>query len=202
MKIIKIAAEGINLFKDRIDIDFYAEKRVLSDNSEMVSNLFGRFFTNNVISVVGINAAGKTSLLKFISFVFNYVNGMSINTISEREVFTDSREINIEVIFYTEEKGLCKLSSKIVRKHINKIEEKYIVEEEKLFVKDTSKVKSKKDLISFDDSTFLFKNILPKLFVVFSQKIRRWTSGSRQPKDKNPATTAQTVIAGFFTGNL
>lgn len=153
MKIIKVAAEGINLFKDRIDIDFYAEKRVLADNSEMVSNLFGRFFTNNVISVVGINAAGKTSLLKFISFVFNYMNGMSINTISEREVFTDSREINIEVIFYTEEKGLCKLSSKIVRKHINKIEEKYIVEEEKLFVKDTSKVKSKKDLISFDDST-------------------------------------------------
>ena len=49
MKIIKVAAEGINLFKDRIDIDFYAEKRVLADNSEMVSNLFGRFFTNNVI---------------------------------------------------------------------------------------------------------------------------------------------------------
>ena len=118
MKIIKVAAEGINLFKDRIDIDFYAEKRVLADNSEIVSNLFGRFFTNNVISVVGINASGKTSLLRFISFVFNYMNGMSINTISEREVFTDSREISIEVIFYTEEKGLCKLSSKIVRKHI------------------------------------------------------------------------------------
>ena len=39
MKIIKVAAEGINLFKDRIDIDFYAEKRVLADNSEMLSKL-------------------------------------------------------------------------------------------------------------------------------------------------------------------
>ena len=46
MKIIKIAAEGINLFKDRIDIDFYAEKRVLADNSEMLSKviiLMGQF---------------------------------------------------------------------------------------------------------------------------------------------------------------
>ncbi|MEE0989687.1 MAG: AAA family ATPase [Kandleria vitulina] len=138
-----------------MDIDFYAEKRVLSDNAEMVSNLFGKFYTNNVLSVVGINASGKTSLLKLLSFVFHYLNGKSINDIEEREVFTDSKEVLIEAVFYSKEKGICKLSSKIVRKRVNMIEEKYEVEEEKLYIKNINKVKSKKDLITFNEGDLI-----------------------------------------------
>lgn len=155
MKIIRVSVEGINLFKNKVDIDFYAEKRVLSDNAEMVSNLFGKFYTNNVLSVVGINASGKTSLLKLLSFVFHYLNGKSINDIEEREVFTDSKEILIEAVFYSKEKGICKLSSKIVRKRVNMIEEKYEVEEEKLYIKNINKVKSKKDLITFNEGDLI-----------------------------------------------
>lgn len=155
MKIIRVSVEGINLFKNKVDIDFYAEKRVLSDNAEMVSNLFGKFYTNNVLSVVGINASGKTSLLKLLSFVFHYLNGKSINDIEEREVFTDSKEVLIEAVFYSKEKGICKLSSKIVRKRVNMIEEKYEVEEEKLYIKNTNKVKSKKDLITFNEGDLI-----------------------------------------------
>ena len=155
MKIIRVSVEGINLFKNKVDIDFYAEKRVLSDNAEMVSNLFGKFYTNNVLSVVGINASGKTSLLKLLSFVFHYLNGKSINDIEEREVFTDSKEVLIEAVFYSKEKGLCKLSSKIVRKRVNMIEEKYEVEEEKLYIKNINKVKSKKDLITFNEGDLI-----------------------------------------------
>ncbi|MBP3275230.1 AAA family ATPase [Kandleria sp.] len=155
MKIIRVSVEGINLFKNKVDIDFYAEKRVLSDNAEMVSNLFGKFYTNNVLSVVGINASGKTSLLKLLSFVFHYLNGKSINDIEEREVFTDSKEVLIEAVFYSKEKGICKLSSKIVRKRVNMIEEKYEVEEEKLYIKNINKVKSKKDLITFNEGDLI-----------------------------------------------
>ncbi|WP_031589098.1 AAA family ATPase [Kandleria vitulina] len=155
MKIIRVSVEGINLFKNKVDIDFYAEKRVLSDNAEMVSNLFGKFYTNNVLSVVGINASGKTSLLKLLSFVFHYLNGKSINDIEEREVFTDSKEVVIEAVFYSKEKGICKLSSKIVRKRVNMIEEKYEVEEEKLYIKNINKVKSKKDLITFNEGDLI-----------------------------------------------
>lgn len=155
MKIIRVSVEGINLFKNKVDIDFYAEKRVLSDNAEMVSNLFGKFYTNNVLSVVGINASGKTSLLKLLSFVFHYLNGKSINDIEEREVFTDSKEVLIEAVFYSKEKGICKLSSKIVRKRVNMIEEKYDVEEEKLYIKNINKVKSKKDLITFNEGDLI-----------------------------------------------
>ncbi|SDL42669.1 hypothetical protein SAMN05216520_10599 [Kandleria vitulina] len=155
MKIIRVSVEGINLFKNKVDIDFYAEKRVLSDNAEMVSNLFGKFYTNNVLSVVGINASGKTSLLKLLSFVFHYLNGKSINDIEEREVFTDSKEVLIEAVFYSKDKGICKLSSKIVRKRVNMIEEKYEVEEEKLYIKNINKVKSKKDLITFNEGDLI-----------------------------------------------
>ncbi|WP_330014273.1 AAA family ATPase [Kandleria vitulina] len=155
MKIIRVSVEDINLFKNKVDIDFYAEKRVLSDNAEMVSNLFGKFYTNNVLSVVGINASGKTSLLKLLSFVFHYLNGKSINDIEEREVFTDSKEVLIEAVFYSKEKGICKLSSKIVRKRVNMIEEKYEVEEEKLYIKNINKVKSKKDLITFNEGDLI-----------------------------------------------
>ena len=56
IKLIRLSASGLNLLKEKVDIDFFAEQRVLSDKLGMLSNLFGRVYTNNVISLVGINA--------------------------------------------------------------------------------------------------------------------------------------------------
>ena len=90
MKLLKIVASGLPLFKDKCEIDFFALQRVTNDNADKMSPLFSTstqsFFQNNVMSFIGINASGKTSILKLISFVCGMLNNQSINSISYNEV--------------------------------------------------------------------------------------------------------------------
>lgn len=151
MKLLKMAVNGLTLFKGTVNIDFFAEQRVSSDNNEMVSPCFGSVYTNNVMSIVGINAAGKTSLLKVISFVIEFINGESVNNINNKDILKDSEKIEITVFFFDPGNGVCKLESEIIRIKDNEIDYRYIINSERLWVKKTSRVKSKKDLFLFDD---------------------------------------------------
>lgn len=156
MKILKISADGLMLFNDKVSIDFFAEQRVIKDNSDMLSNVFKNIYTNNVISVVGINASGKTSVLKLISFALELINGQSLNNIVNRDVLTDSKKVNIEVIFYDDENNLYKLQSEIISVRNNEIDNRFIFGAEKIWKKSISKIQSKKDIVSYEN-TNLFK---------------------------------------------
>lgn len=156
MKILKISADGLMLFNDKVSIDFFAEQRVIKDNSDMLSNVFKNVYTNNVISVVGINASGKTSVLKLISFALELINGQSLNNIVNRDVLTDSKKVNIEVIFYDDNNNLYKLQSEIISVRNNEIDNRFIFGAEKIWKKSISKVQSKKDIVSYEN-TNLFK---------------------------------------------
>lgn len=151
MKLLKMAVNGLTLFKGAVNIDFFAEQRVSSDNNEMVSPCFGSVYTNNVMSIVGINASGKTSLLKVISFVIEFINGESVNNINNKDILKDSEKIEITVFFFDPGNGVCKLESEIIRIKDNEIDDRYIINSERLWVKKTSRAKSKKDLFLFDD---------------------------------------------------
>lgn len=151
MRLLKMIVNGLTLFKGTVDIDFYAEQRVSGDNNEMVSPCFGSVYTNNVMSIVGINASGKTSLLKVISFVIEFINGESINNIRNRDILKDAEKVQIEAYFFDPKNGVCKLESEIFRVKDNEIDSRYIVNNERLWVKKISKVKSKKDLFAFEN---------------------------------------------------
>lgn len=151
MRLLKIIVNGLPLFKETVDIDFYAEQRVSGDNNEMVSLCFGSVYTNNVLSIVGINASGKTSLLKVISFVIEFINGESINNIGNKDVLNDAENVTVTAYFYDPKSGVCKLESEIVKVKENELDSRYIVKNECLWVKKISKVKSKRDLFIFED---------------------------------------------------
>jgi len=156
MKILKISVDGLMLFNDKVSIDFFAEQRVIKDNSDMLLNVFKNVYTNNVISVVGINASGKTSVLKLISFALELINGQSLNNIVNRDVLTDSKKVNIEVIFYDDNNILYKLQSEIISVRNNEIDNRFIFGAEKIWKKSISKIHSKKDIVSYEN-TNLFK---------------------------------------------
>ena len=157
MKLIRLSVEGLMLFKERVEIDFFAEQKVMSDNCEMLSNPFGKIFTNNVLSIVGINASGKTSLLKVITFALKMLNGDSINNIKCNDVLTESKRVNFEIFFYDDNNGLCKLNTCIELENENNLEERYIISEETLYRKKVSHVRAKKDMFVFDETEYLMK---------------------------------------------
>lgn len=68
MKLMKLALDGVDLFKDkRFEIDFIAHDRVVDQNA--VHQIEGRIYSQNVIAFTGINAVGKTSVLRLIELV-------------------------------------------------------------------------------------------------------------------------------------
>ena len=159
MRLLKIIIQNMPRFKGDIDIDFITKQRVAEDDKEKLFNVFSNnktsIYTNQAISFIGLNASGKTTILKVISFVINLLNNEALNNIESKEILNDLAEnekVKIISIFYNDN-CIYKLET-VIEKRINKVdnEEKFIIAEERLWEKDTNKVKTKKSLFDFNDS--------------------------------------------------
>lgn len=151
MKLLKISVEGLMLFKEKVEIDFFTEQNVMSDNTDMVFNSFGKIYTNNVISIIGINASGKTSLLKLIDFSLNLLNGEPINNIESKDILSECQSVEFEMVFYDDNNGICKLNTDIAIIKENDLEERFVINEETLYRKKVSQIRAKKDMFIFPE---------------------------------------------------
>lgn len=66
MKILRITARGLPLFKDVLDLKFYAQQRVADKDKDHLYHFFSNVYLNPTSSFIGINASGKTSVLKVL----------------------------------------------------------------------------------------------------------------------------------------
>jgi ABC-type cobalamin/Fe3+-siderophores transport system ATPase subunit len=154
MKLLKIKIRGLKLFTEELEIDFFAEQRVGPEKNEMLYKLFSNIYINNVIALIGINASGKTSILKVISFVINMLNNEPINKIVYNDILNGINyedEVIFETYFYSEENYINKLQTVVkIDDKSQDGENKYIIKEEKLWRKSLSAVKTKKSLFEFN----------------------------------------------------
>lgn len=155
MKLLKIIASGIPLFKDKCEIDFLAQQRVSADNANDMSCLFSSgqqaYYQNNVVSFIGINASGKTTILKLITFVCRMINNESINNIAYSEILdsmSEESEVVFDVFFYAENETVNMLHTVVSRKG-----GKLFIKDEYLKSKSISKVKRKADIFDFNDNS-------------------------------------------------
>lgn len=161
MKLLKITASGLPLFQGTCEIDFVTLQRVTNDNAEKMSSLFSTsaqcFYQNNVLSFIGINASGKTSILKLLSFVGGLLNNQSINGIPHNEVLDglhDNAQICFDIFFFAENQTVNLLHTVIGKKN-----GKRVILDEFLKSKPCSRVKSKADIFDFENcEAFLTRN--------------------------------------------
>ena len=180
MKLIKIVASGLPLLRKKCELDFYALQRVTNDDAEKMSLLFTTnnkyFFQNNVLSFVGINASGKTTILKLISFVCRLLDNQSINNIPYIEVLDGLKngdEVNFEIFFYSNDETINLLHTVIKKEN-----DRFIIVDEFLKTKTTNKVKSKQDIFDFNkyekiltrnkDEAFLLDDV--SIMIAFNKK--------------------------------
>ncbi len=152
MRLLKISAEGLMMFQGKMELDFFAEQRVISGNTEMLYKAFGNIYTNNVISIVGINASGKTSLLKVIAFTLKMLNGEPINNISSNDILGENSPVIIDTIFDDENGNIYKLHTEICHEITGDLESRYFIKNEVLYKKSAAQVRAKKDIALFDES--------------------------------------------------
>ena len=150
MRLLKLSISGLPLFSGELKLEFAATQRVSAENAENMHNVFAKIYQNNVLSFVGINASGKTSLLKVLIFTMGMLRGnLPINSLPCREVLeglAGDQEVVIKSYFYSKlEKIHC------LRTVIRKNKERYFIAEEELKSKRIARSITKKAMYDFDN---------------------------------------------------
>lgn len=155
MRILKIKANGLKLFSDNLEIDFTTMQRVRNDKNEMLYKISPQIYQNNALAFVGINASGKTTTLKVISFIIQMLNNEPINSIRNNSILNgllEKEKIIFDVYFSVSSDLIYRLNTVINRNGFNdEMKKKFTIESEQLWSKDIKSVKTKKNLFDFSN---------------------------------------------------
>ena len=150
MKILRITAQGLPLFKEDMDICFYTKQRVSEDDRNNLYNLIDNYYLHSACAFIGINASGKTSVLKVINLALNIIKNEPINHVEAKTILGGSEKAAIRTYFYDKRKYICCLETVITAKKAKTGEYVYSILSERLWEKPIAGVKSKKYLTDFD----------------------------------------------------
>lgn len=155
MKLLKLSIDGLPHFKQNLDIDFVAHQRVDDIDKEQLFNVFSNIYMNPALAFIGINASGKTTILKAISFAISLLNNEPINNIQSKELLEDleSKQRAAFRAYFYHSSVVYKLETWIEKK-INPLDgsTRFVIMDERLWAKEIRKVKTKKSLYVFHDS--------------------------------------------------
>ena len=150
MKILRITAQGLPLFKEDMDICFYTQQRVSEDDRNNLYNLIDNYYLHSACAFIGINASGKTSVLKVINLALNIIKNEPINHVEAKTILGGSEKAAIRTYFYDKRKYICCLETVITAKKAKTGEYVYSILSERLWEKPIAGVMSKKYLTDFD----------------------------------------------------
>ncbi len=153
MRILKIKANGLKLFSGTLDIDFTATQRVRNDKREMLYKISPQIYQNNAMAFIGINASGKTTTLKVISFVLQMLNNEPINKIKSNHILnglTENEKIVFDIYFSVSFDSIYHLKTIISKNNLTDSPEKsFIIESEQLSKKNMKSIQTKKSIFDF-----------------------------------------------------
>lgn len=149
MKILRITAQGLPLFKEDLDICFYAQQRVSEDDKNNLYNMVENYYLHSACAFIGINASGKTSVLKVINLALSIIKNEPINHAETKSILGGAKKTTICTCFYDKRKYVCCLETEITAKKSKTGEYMYSILSEKLWEKPIASVRSKKYLTDF-----------------------------------------------------
>lgn len=151
MKLLRITAEGLPLFKEKLDLSFYAQQRIAEEHKELLYPLFSNVYLNPANGFIGINASGKTSVLKVVLLVLEMINNEPLNHIETRDILGDAKEAVLNTYFYSETtKEICRLKTVITSKKSKTEGISYSITSESIWTKKTEEVTTRKAMLEFD----------------------------------------------------
>lgn len=154
MKLLKITAEGLPLFKEKLDLTFYAQQRVNEDDKEVLYPLFSSIYLNPANGFIGINASGKTSVLKVILVILNMLNNEPLNHIEGIDILGDAKTVVFNSFFYAEEnQEIGRLETVVISKKTVTNDRQYSIISEKLWLKKAAETITRKEIVNFTGKT-------------------------------------------------
>ena len=154
MKLLKITAEGLPLFKEKLDLTFYAQQRVNEDDKEVLYPLFSSIYLNPANGFIGINASGKTSVLKVILVILNMLNNEPLNHIEGIDILGDAKTVVFNSFFYAEEnQEIGRLETVVISRKTVTNDRQYSIISEKLWLKKAAETITLKEIVNFTGKT-------------------------------------------------
>lgn len=150
MRLLHIDATGFPLFKSELHFSLIAQQRVEVDDRDYLYNPVkdSPFYLNNVSAIIGINASGKTSVLKIILLALGILNNEPVSHCETKDILGDAEDAELVMTFLSDSGELCQLET-----HLNvQIRENtrlYRISYEILKKKDFKDVKTKAKLTDF-----------------------------------------------------
>ena len=179
MRLLHVEATGFPLFKSGLCFSLIAQQRVASDDKACLYNLKkgSPFFLNSVTSVIGINASGKTSVLKVILLALDILGNEPVSHSESKDILGDANDAKLLMTFLSDSGELCQLETHL--EVLQKADEKqYRITSESLKKKALKDVKTKSQLIDFskvepflsrsDDEHFLADDI--SIIIAYNKK--------------------------------
>jgi len=125
--------QGLTLFKQELDILFYAQQRVSEDDKECLFKLSStpNVYLQSVNVFIGINASGKTSVLKAIQLALNIVKNEPINHVDAKTILGGTDKAVFHIYFYDANQNVCCLETEKTSKRIKSGEFAYAIVNEK-----------------------------------------------------------------------
>ena len=149
MKILRIKVNGLPLYKNQFDISFYAVQRVQSNHLNSVFNLFGNIYVNTVEAFAGINAAGKTTALKVISFTNMLLGAAPLSADFVPQILGENIQSIFDVDFFADG-NIFHLMSEVIKSTKQDGSSKVKILTEKLWMKPVNSKVNKTNLLDFE----------------------------------------------------
>ena len=149
MKILKIKVEGLSLYKNIFDISFCAVQRVHKNHLNSVFNLFGNIYVNTVEAFAGINASGKTTALKVVSFTSVLLGAAPLSAEFVPQILDDGIKTIFDIDFFLDGK-IYHLTSEVIKHRNQDGKTKVRILSERLWVKSISSKINKSNLWDYD----------------------------------------------------
>ena len=150
MRLLRVRAEGLALYKEPFDVSIYAQQRIQTGHLNALHNLFGNIYVNTVNAFIGINASGKTTALRVISFASQLLCASPLEASPFFRILKDDQVATFDIDFFVCNK-ICHLQSEVIRK--KKDNGKYSIEilSERLWSKNISSKINKSNLLDYED---------------------------------------------------
>lgn len=153
MKILRLKVNGLALFDKDLDILFYGLQRINDEDRNIMKHLFANFYLNCTSAFIGKNASGKTIVLQLIHLALQILNNEPVNHISSNYVLLNSPKVTFSIFYFMENDGIYCLETTIVHDKTLNNKPDYKINQEKLYFKSFTSVKTKQqltDIKSFD----------------------------------------------------
>lgn len=152
MKILRLKAQGLPLFKETLDLKFYAQQRVADKDKDNLYHLFSNIYLNPTSAFIGINASGKTSVLKLLRLALGIISNEPINHINTKTILGGTECAVLNIYFYTEKKKEIGRLETVITSKMTKTEGLvYQIVSEKLWIKGIDEVSTRKSMLDFEN---------------------------------------------------